>query len=195
MVTCSHKTSAVHSPRLNGRPGATRVQTAKGNSVHWGPFSSPGMNRGEVCHQADEEHVTCLPASVPYHQGKLLLIARRLLNNLKEARAWPLHGVSAGWRKQRRLHVCTCVLVYNTRTTQHKSWGIFAHPCQWIWATTDEKSNSFVSLLWRPKNSDVGGVCKSRLHFCAGLTCMTFLTKKKWIYGRAESPNCDTNGS
>lgn len=108
LVTCSQKTSAAHSQRLDSRPGAIRTPTAKGSSGELRAFLllrheqrrglSPGRRR--------TRHV---PASVAYQQCKSWLIARRLLNNLKETWGRGLRMVSQQGGGNSGGCTCACV--------------------------------------------------------------------------------------
>lgn len=57
-------------------------ETADGD---WGPFSSSGMNRGEVCLQANTEDVMSLPHCRTISGSHYWSPVRKLLSNLKEA--------------------------------------------------------------------------------------------------------------
>lgn len=167
VVTCSHKTSAVRSQRLKGSPGATRTQTAKGSGCELRAFLllrheqrrglSPGRRRAR--------HV---PASAPFHQCKSLPIARRLLNNLKEAwgRGLCMLCQQSGGNSGGATCACVCsCITYAPHGTNHVAYlHIYVSGFD---RQQRRRSNSFVSLSWALRCSDVGGVCGSSLHFCA----------------------------
>lgn len=92
----SERRAHVHTHSISGdaasqlvQPECRQPKAADGNR---GPFSTPGMNREEVCRQADADHVTTDHVTTDrvtrlplYHQCNSLLTALSLLSNPKEA--------------------------------------------------------------------------------------------------------------
>lgn len=140
--------------------------------VNWGTFLllrheqrrglSPGRRRAR--------HV---PASVPYHQCRSLLIACRLLNNLNQAWGrWPLQVVSAMGRKQRAAaRVRSCITYTPLGSNQVACLHIHVSGFD---PQQTRSSNSFVSLSWQLKCSDVGECLWSG---SSPLLCMTYSTR------------------